>query len=170
MPDGSMFRFLERAADPATDPLVMEFVLADRCAAPPPHIHPSGQTETFECCEGSFELLVGREWRQLDAGAKLEVPPNTRHTFRNHSGASARVHNVHAPAHSFERYIRRVHALATRTGATSPNSPRLAAGFAALIREHSDTIVLADPPMRLAGAALGRFAGLLGIKAPEPTP
>lgn len=170
MPDGTVFRVLERPADPETQPLVMEFELAADCAAPPPHVHPGGQTERFECTEGEFELLVGDEWKALPAGEAIDVPPGTRHTFRNRSGAVARVHNVHSPAHSFETYLRRIHAIATETGATSPTSPRVAMLFARLLHDHADTIRLSDPPMRIATGVLGRLGGLLGINAPEPTP
>ena len=169
MPDGTTFEFLERPDDPETGPLVMEFGLAPDCATPPPHIHPGGQTESFECVEGSFELLVGKEWKRLDPGEKVEVPPGTRHTFRNGSGAPARVRNVHSPAHSFERYIRRVHALVTGSGASSRSSPQLIIGVAQLWREHSDTIAAAGPPMRVAFTVLARVGGLLGLKPPPPT-
>jgi len=170
MPDGSTFEFLERPDDPETGPLVMEFGLAPDCAAPPPHVHPGGQTESFESVEGSFALWVGKQWKRLDPGEKVEVPAGTRHTFRNKSGARALVRNVHSPAHSFERYLRRVHAVLSAAGPTSVTSPRIMVGMAQLWSEHSDTIVATDPPMKQVLPVLARLGSLFGSKPPEPTP
>lgn len=166
-PDGSVYRFVERPEDPETGSLVMDFELRPDCVAPPPHVHPGGQTEVFECLEGWFELLVGREWRRLDAGQSLTVPPGTRHTFRNQSGAIVRIRNLHEPAHSFEVYLRRLHAIVTETG---PRSPKLIAKFALLWRDHADTIAAADPPLRLGLPLVAGAARLLRVTVPPPTP
>jgi mannose-6-phosphate isomerase-like protein (cupin superfamily) len=166
LPDGAEYRVVSRPADPEREPLVMEFVLPHDCIAPPPHLHPGGQRETFEVVQGSFELLVGHEWRPLAAGESLVVESGVRHTFRNHSGTTAIVRNVHDPAHSFEAYLRRVVALARRSGGAGPTSPRMMLAFTRLWREHSDTIVPADLPMRVATATMGRLARLLGVSAP----
>ncbi len=170
MPDGSTFEFIERPDDPETGPLLMMFGLEPDVTGPPPHIHPGDQIESFECVKGSFELLVGTEWKTLNAGETLEVPPGTRHTFRNKSGARALVRNVHSPAHSFERYLRRVHAVLSAAGTTSVTSPRIMIGMAQLWSEHSDTIVATDPPMKQALPVLARLGSLFGNKPPEPTP
>lgn len=154
-PDGSVIEVRERPADPSTEPLELEFRLVHRCAAPPPHFHPGGQTELFEVLEGSFELLSGRTWHRLAAGESMEIPPGTRHTFRNRSGAPVRIRNVHDPAHSFEDYIRGLHAAATKAGGMGP---RVAIPLAGLWRRHSDTIRPSDGAVRLAIALLGRLA------------
>lgn len=168
MPDGSEYAVLDRPEDPATGPLEMEFLLAPDCAAPPPHFHPGGQREAFTVVEGSFELLIGREWHRLETGDSREVAPGVRHTFRNRSGAPARIHNLHDPAHSFERYLRRLHALAIETGATSPTSPRMAIGLARLWEEHADTIRAADAPLRLGLRVLAALGRLARIRPPAP--
>ena len=169
-PDGSVYRFLERPADPSAGPLVMEFELQPDCAAPPAHVHPAGQSETYECLEGWFEIVVGRDWQRLEAGQSLTVPPGRRHTFRNESGAVARIRNVHTPAHSFETYLRRLHAIACETGARSPNSPALVAKFALLWRQHSDTIAAADVSLRVGLPVVAGAARLLRLRLPPPTP
>lgn len=168
MPDGSEYRVLARPSDPTTGALEMEFRLAPGCAAPPPHFHPRGQREAFTVVEGSFELLIGREWQRLDPGDSREVAPGVRHTFRNESGAPATIHNIHEPAHSFERYLRRLHALAVETGATRATSPRMAIGLARLWEEHSDTIRPADPPVRLGLRILAGVGRLARISPPDP--
>ena len=168
MPDGSTFEFVERPANPETGDLVMEFGLEPDCPAPPPHVHTGGQTEIFECVEGSFELLVGKEWRKLVPGEKIEVEPGTRHTFRNRSGARVKVRNVHSPAHSFENYMRRLHAVVTAAGGA--RSPKVAIAIAQLWRDHPDTIAPSDAPMKVAMPLLARIGDLAGVKPPEPTP
>jgi quercetin dioxygenase-like cupin family protein len=160
-PDGSEYAVLESPADPEHEPLVMEFLLKPRCVAPPPHIHPGRQRETFEVLEGAFELLRGRSWHRLSAGESYTVEPGEIHTFRNHEAVPATVRDVHDPAQSFERYIRRVHAVVTEHGFTKI-SPLAAVYLATLIREHSDTMVPAAPlrvPMTLM-AGLGRLLRL----------
>jgi quercetin dioxygenase-like cupin family protein len=157
MPDGTAYQVTSSPLDPQREPVVMEFMLPPGCVAPPPHVHPRDQSETFEVLEGAFELRSGRDWHRLETGQSLTVEPGTVHTFRNREPAPARVRNVHDPAYSFERYIRRVHALVTEQGFTAM-SPRAALYFSLLAREHSDTFVPARPlraPMTLL-AYLGR--------------
>jgi quercetin dioxygenase-like cupin family protein len=163
-PDGSEYTVLNEPADPQRDPLLMEFLLQPRCLAPAPHFHPGDQRETFEVLEGAFELRRGGGWHRLEAGQSLTVEPGEVHTFRNHESAPARIHNVHDPAHSFERYIRRIHAVASEHGFTKI-TPRAALYLAALIREHRDTIVPAAP-LRLPTALLA--AGARGLKLRLP--
>ena len=158
--DGTTMAVVSRPADPETGALEMRFDLAPDCGSPPPHVHPLGQSELFECVEGEFELLLGEEWHKLRPGDSKTVRPATRHTFRNRSGAHAIVRNVHDPAHSFERYIRRVHALAEASGSTRPG-PRTALGIALLWREHSDTIQPADTALKIAFGALATIGGPL---------
>lgn len=166
LPDGSVYTVLERPEDPAREPLVMEFVLAPGATAPPPHFHPNGQVESFGVTQGWFELLVDKEWKRVNAGETVEVPPGTRHTFRNESGAKTHVRNVHAPAHDFEEYIRGIHALATHYGATAPTNPVVAAKYARLIKQFDSTIVLSDVPARAGVTALAALAKVLRLELP----
>jgi quercetin dioxygenase-like cupin family protein len=156
MPDGSVYTFVDSPTDPEREPLVMEFLLQPDCIAPPPHVHPGSQRETFEVLEGEFELRKGRAWQRLEAGQSLTVEPGEVHTFRNRSGAPARVRDVHDPGHSFEPYLRELHALVTRHGFERV-TPKAAVYLALLWREHADTIRPANPPM---GAAMGLLAGI----------
>ena len=70
-PDGSEYVVVDSPPDPEHQPLVMEFLLQPQCQAPPPHIHPGAQRETFEVLDGAFELRRGRSWQRLDAGQSL---------------------------------------------------------------------------------------------------
>lgn len=164
-PDGSTYRAISSPADPEREPLVMEFVLMPDCMAPPPHVHPSGQRETFEVVEGAFELRTGSKWHRLAAGESLTVESGEVHTFRNREGAPVRVRDVHDPAYSFERYIRRLHALVTEHGFKGV-SPRAALYLSLLWREHRDTEVPATPPQRAAVALLAGLGRALRLRLP----
>jgi len=164
-PDGSEYVVVDSPPDPEHQPLVMEFLLAPHCQAPPPHIHPGAQRETFEILDGAFELRRGRSWQRLEASQSLTVEAREVHTFRNHESGPARVRNVHDPAHSFERYIRRIHGVVTQHGFTRI-SPRAALYLAMLMREHADTIVPAMP-LRLPTALAATAGRALGLRLPD---
>ena len=115
--------------------------------------------------EGAFELRRAGSWHRLAAGQSLTVAPGEAHTFRNHESAPARVRNVHDPAHSFERYLRRVHALINEHR-FERISPRAALYLATLMREHADTIVPAGP-LRLPAALLAGIGGALRLRLPD---
>jgi quercetin dioxygenase-like cupin family protein len=163
--DGSELEVLERPQGPA-DPLVMRFRLVHDGGTPPPHVHPSA-TEVFEVEEGSFEVLVGSEWRRVSAGESVTVEPGQRHTFRNKSGATVVLRNVHDPHHDFERYMRSVAAVSHELRATKP-TPAAAAKLALLWSRHDDLIRPADTPLRVAFGVLSRGARLLRVSVPEP--
>lgn len=162
MPDGSVYAVTARPADPSREPLEMEFLLMPDCPAPPPHVHPAGQRETYEVLEGSFEVRKGREWRRLEPGESVTVEPGEVHTFRNRGPAPVRVRNLHDPGHSFERYIRRLHAVVTQHDFRGV-SPKAGVYLSMLWAEHRDTIAPANPVQRLGMgmlATVGRAARL----------
>ncbi len=80
-PDGTVYTIVRSSHDTAGAELEMEWLLPARGWAPQPHVHPS-LTEEYEILEGSLDLLIGREWRQLRRGDHAAVPPGTVHTFR----------------------------------------------------------------------------------------
>lgn len=47
-----------------------------------PHVHRDSD-ETFYLLEGSGDLLIEREWRQINAGMLVHIPRNTPHAFHN---------------------------------------------------------------------------------------
>ena len=156
---------LQRPRNPQ-DALVMRFRFVDGCAAPPPHVHPDTH-ETFTVEEGWFELLVGDEWRKVAAGESVTVPPDTRHTFRNRSGADAVVHNVHDPHHEFEAYVRALTSLTHELKATTPRSPRAAVRLAGIWADHPDLIRPADLPLKVALKVLAPL-GRKNVRDPTP--
>lgn len=163
--DGTELTVLERPDGPGGK-LVMRFALPDGCLSPPPHTHPYS-TEVFTVEEGSFELLADREWKRFDAGETLTVEPGTRHTFRNRSGATAVVHNVHDPHHDFEGYIRRVAALTQELQATRIDSPIVVTKAAMIFSDYPDLIRPTDLPLRIAFPALNAVGRLLRLSVPR---
>jgi mannose-6-phosphate isomerase-like protein (cupin superfamily) len=65
--------------------------------APPPHRHPT-QVEEYEVLEGSLDVMVDGQWRELGQGESTSVPANTDHTFRTTGSQPVRVRNFHRPA------------------------------------------------------------------------
>lgn len=164
--DGSELVVLERPAGPG-DPLAMRFHLVSGCGSPPPHVHPHA-TEVFKVEEGEFEMLVRDEWRTVRAGETVTVPPGTRHTFRNESGAPVTVHNVHDPHCDFERYIRTIAALSHEHRTTAPNSPAAATKFSMVMSGYPNLIRPTDFPFRFAVPVLGAIGRALRLSLPTP--
>src|SRR5438132_3202258 len=74
---------------------------------PEPHVH-HHHTDAFYVLEGEIELMLGAERTMLVAGPGTfaAAPPNTVHTFRNASPATAIFLNMHAPSSGFGNELR----------------------------------------------------------------
>ena len=109
---------------------------------------------------GTLNVCVGGEWRKLAAGESVTVPAGTPHTLKNESGEEVRLVNVHKPAIDFERFFRRLHALAC-SGKVSfpPKGLRSAILLSMLFVEHPREIVSVKPSSRVMKvlALLGRM-------------
>jgi len=132
---------------------------------PPLHAHPTAE-ETYAVTAGVLEVCVDGVWRRLGAGESATVPAGVPHTLRNSSGAEVRLVNRHTPALGFERFFRRLHAMAAAGEVTLP--PR---GFGAVVRlsmlftEHEREIVSVKPP-RVVMRVLARVGRVLGYRLP----
>jgi len=159
MPDGSVYAVTSAAADSGRELVEMEFVLPPGSVAPPPHVH-AGLTEEYEVTEGSLDVMVGPEWTTLTPGQSASVPPDTLHTFRNRSGATVRVRNVHRPPARFEDYIEHICKLAHARGIKGARDPRLPIYLSMLMLEYPETLAPGRTRERLvirALAGLGRI-------------
>ena len=75
---------------------VSEWRLEPRSAGPGPHLHEAND-EIFLVTLGRPSLLVGDQWRDLDAGGVVVVPAGVTHDFENRSDAPAALFNVFIP-------------------------------------------------------------------------
>jgi mannose-6-phosphate isomerase-like protein (cupin superfamily) len=118
-PVGMWWEITRSTADTGGELFEAVNVLAPDFAGPPLHIHPTAE-ESYPVVSGTLDVCVGGEWRRLAAGESATVPAGTPHTLRNGSGAEVRLVNVHRPALGFERFFRRLHALACSRGVSLP--------------------------------------------------
>jgi len=63
---------------------------------PPPHVHQK-YTEFFLVTEGEVEFLLNGESKVLKAGASVNIPPGSNHTYRNASSKPCKMVNIHSP-------------------------------------------------------------------------
>jgi mannose-6-phosphate isomerase-like protein (cupin superfamily) len=107
-PDGSLYELLEPAADTGGARTTVRVILPPTTVTLRPHIHPR-QVEVCTVEGGRLDVLVGREWRRLEAGEELAVQPGQVHTFRNSSGDLVQFRVIHQPSLGSERYLERVY-------------------------------------------------------------
>ena len=139
MPDGSVYVLRRPAAETRGAEVEFEFVLPDRCVPPPPHVHTS-QVEEYEVIEGSFEVMVDGDWRTLGPGESARVPIGALHTFRNRSGATARVKNWHRPAERFDVFIEDMQRTLADAGVTSKRDLRVPMLLSRVMLAYPDTL------------------------------
>jgi len=163
--EGSEYSVLQRPKGP-DGKLVMRFRLPSGCGTPPPHVHPY-TAEVFEVEEGRFQMLVGKEWREVKAGDSVTVEAGMRHGFRNESGAEVVIRNVHDPHHDFEAFIESVAKLSQSIRSSDPKSPSAAAKMAVIWGHHDDLIRPADPPVKAAFSVLRSIARVTRISPPD---
>lgn len=160
MPDGSVYAVTSAAADSGGELVEMEFTLPPGSVAPPPHVH-AGLTEEYEMIEGNLDVMVGTDWRALAPGESASVPPDTLHTFKNRSGGTVRVRNVHRPPARFEDYIEHICKLSQARGIKGARDPRLPIYLSMLMLEYPETLAPGRARERLAIRALAGLGRIL---------
>jgi mannose-6-phosphate isomerase-like protein (cupin superfamily) len=143
-------------------------VVAPGFGGPPVQVHPAAE-ESYAVVSRALDVCVRGQWRTLAAGESVAVPAGTPHTLRNGSGAEVRLVNVHRPALGFERFFRRLHALAC-SGEVQfpPEDLRSAILVSMLFTEHPREVVSVKPSRRVM-RVLALAGRVLGYKLPpEP--
>jgi mannose-6-phosphate isomerase-like protein (cupin superfamily) len=163
MPDGSVYAVLSSATDNDGAFVEFEFALPSGCVSPPPHVH-ADLTEEYEVLEGSFEVMVAGEWTALAPGQSAAVRPGELHTFRNRSGETARVRNVHRPPARFEDYIEKIHRVTRDAGIRRSRDPRIPLYLSMITLEYPETLAPGRGRERLLLGGLARLGRLLGLK------
>ena len=162
MPDGSVYLVRRPASETGGELVEMEFLLPHGCVPPPPHVHPS-QVEEYEVLEGSFEVTVDGRWRTLGPGDTASVPVGVLHTFRNRSGSTVRVRNVHRPAVRFEEFIERTERSLRAAGVRSKRDPRVYLVLSRVMLEHPDTLVPGRRRERIPMQVMARIADIVRL-------
>jgi len=112
-----------------------------------PPLHTHEYRELFYVLEGAYEFTLkrGDELEKITGGAgtAISVPPNVPHTFKNASGAPARLLFVHQPA-ALEEFFEEFGVPVEDDADAAPEPPDFAAMAAALERNG----VRVSPPAR----------------------
>jgi len=166
MIDGSVYAVTSAAADNDGEFVEMEFTLPAGSIAPPPHVH-DGMVEEYEVIEGTFDVMVDGDWTTLGPGESASVPPDTLHTFKNRSGETVRVRNVHRPAARFEDYIEHICRL-TREKGLGKRDPRVPVYLSMLMLEYPETLAPSRSRERIPMKALAGLGRLLRMRTALP--
>lgn len=75
---------------------LVEIETPPQTPGPPPHVHQK-YTEFFLVTEGEVEFLLNGERKVLKAGASVDIPPGSTHTYRNASNEPCKMVNIHSP-------------------------------------------------------------------------
>ncbi len=164
-------RVVRAPADPAREPLDVEFVFEAKRRGPPRHLHPR-QSDEFTVIEGHLRVFDGRRWRDLGPEDRLAIPAGTVHTVRNPGKGPVRFVNSHLPAYSFGDHLEQFHLLARAGKLDSLGNPRAALHLALLFSSYPADI---RAPSRVRAAALTAGASIarrLGYSLPtgDPSP
>jgi quercetin dioxygenase-like cupin family protein len=163
MPDGSVYAVTSAAADSGGEFVGMEFTLPPGSVPPPPHVHP-GPVEEYEVIDGALDVMISGEWKTLKAGDAAAVPVGALHTFKNRSGETVRVRNVHRPAARFEDYIEHICTLMRARGITSVKNPRVPVYLSMVMLEYPETLAPGRTRERIVLKALAGVGRLLGLQ------
>jgi mannose-6-phosphate isomerase-like protein (cupin superfamily) len=63
---------------------MIEITSPPEVPGPPPHFHKS-EREFFLIVHGTLDVMINGDWRRCDAGTFVDLPPDTTHTFINHT-------------------------------------------------------------------------------------
>lgn len=160
MPDGSIYEITSSTAENAGRFVEMVFTLPAGSVAPPPHVHPT-PVEEYEVLEGTLDVMVGGDWKTLGPGDTASVPTGVLHTFKNRSGATVIVRNVHGPAARFEDYIEHICTVTRARGIKSGKDPRIPIYLSMITLQYPETLAPARAQERIVMRTLAGVGRLL---------
>jgi len=138
----------------------------------PKHSHPT-QAETFTLHSGTVRFKVGRAKVDAGPGDVVEVPPATKHSFRNRSDEEASFRAALTPGGNAEGFFRDAAAIGNEGLVTKGGRPKSWRGLvrgAELLRRHRTEVVVYSPPpflQRLFVPLLLHLAKSNGAKSPD---
>lgn len=140
--------------------------VAPHAEGPPEHVHPV-QEERFKLVSGTLNVRAAGQERIVAEGEEIVIPPGTPHRFWNDSDSEAVFHAEVRPALRLETFLETVFGLA-RDGKTNRQGMPNPLQAAVLMREYSDEVRLASPPVAVQNVLFGALAPIgrmLGYKA-----
>ncbi|MBI3258819.1 MAG: cupin domain-containing protein [Ignavibacteriae bacterium] len=151
---------VKSAEDKQKDTVIMIAELGPYEAGPPLHYHPM-QHETYEVLEGKAEFILGKQKMIVSKGEKIDIPPNTPHTFKNITNSWLRMQDVHSPALSFEEMMRELHDLVQSGKVKGFNNPRSLLYLSMLWVKHKEVQHSVTPPFFVMKvmATIGKLIG-----------
>jgi quercetin dioxygenase-like cupin family protein len=139
--DGNvMLRFMETTTESAGARHVQEARYAPNSRPPPNHVHPR-QEEIFTITSGALRFVIDGTERIVRAGDELVLPANTPHYAHNPHPEPAIVRWETRPA------LRTAELFRSLYGAMKGRAKPRLVDAAAILREYSDEMVLAKPPV-----------------------
>ena len=109
-----------------------------------PPLHRHAYRELFYVLDGTYEFTIERDGRLetivAGAGSSMAVPPDVPHTFKNASGAPARLLFVHQPA-ALEEFFEEFGVPVEETGDVAAAEPPDFAEMAAALERNGVRIV-----------------------------
>lgn len=165
-PAGKRVRFLERPADPETDPLRFEMWLdAEGSHGPMRHVHPA-QDEFLEVVSGRMGVFHEGTTTTCEAGEGVTIPAGDVHRFWNAGSGTLHLRGGVDPGLHTETFMRITYGLARDGEPVTPSGMLLnPLRLAVLLSEFDDMLYLAALPVWLQRlgvacvAPLGRLAG-----------
>ena len=100
---GDVYRFLATGAETGGKYAMWEAIVPPG-GGPPPHVH-SREAESFYVLEGAITFRFGEETLTATAGMFANMPVGVTHSFKNESGATARMLISVAPAGLEEMFL-----------------------------------------------------------------
>lgn len=100
---GDVYRFLATGAETGGKYAMWEAIVPPG-GGPPPHVH-SREEESFYVLEGAIAFRFGEETLTATAGMFANMPVGVAHSFKNESGATARMLISVAPAGLEEMFL-----------------------------------------------------------------
>jgi quercetin dioxygenase-like cupin family protein len=138
----------------------------------PKHSHPT-QAEIFTVHSGTVRFKVGRAKVDAGPGDVVDVPPGTKHSFRNRSGEEASFTARLTPGLHAENFFLDAAAMGNDGLVTKGGLPKSWRGLlrgAQLLRRYREEVVIYSPPpflQRLFVPPLLHLARSNGAKSPD---
>ncbi|MBW4647020.1 MAG: cupin domain-containing protein [Goleter apudmare HA4340-LM2] len=163
---GDRMTFLHTSQQSQGADAKIRFDLPPGAKGSPLHYH-TAMHETFTVVKGRLDMEVGQKgnWRSLQSGESVRMPPGMHHSFCNRSEDWVTFTTENQPATGFEQFIRGLYGLAS-DGKVNPDGMPTNLLQLAILLKLSDTIPVGIPRLlySLLINSLSAIAQVLNVK------